>query len=183
LSPFLLFTVSASKAAKHNPHCSASKVRKSEDDNYWVVGLNSSKLFCIVCKSPEIYPSVGALPPLGCYQLSITCLTLPVIFCFHHRTSCLFQVMPKPVLTLLDLSFPLASSDLGAGDLENEFIMSNLQLSQVHGSFPLFKSFACCILTFFDVSNLRLRRKLKKWQLLTWTRLHLKMRLSTWKLV
>lgn len=40
--------------------------------------------------------------------------------------------MPKPVLTLLDLSVPLASSDLGAGDLENEFIIGNLQLSQVH---------------------------------------------------
>lgn len=78
------------------PLFSASKARKAEDENYWVVGLNASKLFCIVCKSPETYPSVT----------------------------------PKPVLTLLDLSFPLPSSDLGAGDLENEFIMSNLQLSR-----------------------------------------------------
>lgn len=39
--------------------------------------------------------------------------------------------MPKPVLTLLDLSFPLASSDLGAETLENEFILRNMHLSQV----------------------------------------------------
>ncbi|KAG1326667.1 WD repeat and HMG-box DNA-binding protein 1 [Cocos nucifera] len=79
------------------PVFSASKARKSEDENYWIVGLNASKLFCIICKSPESFPSV----------------------------------MPKPVLTLLSLSFPLASSDLGADDLENEFIMSNLHLSQI----------------------------------------------------
>ncbi|KAK1296971.1 hypothetical protein QJS10_CPB15g01087 [Acorus calamus] len=70
---------------------------KSEEENYWVVGLSASKLFCITCKSPDTYP----------------------------------QVMPKPVLTLLNLSFPLASSDLGADELENEFMMCNLYLSQI----------------------------------------------------
>lgn len=40
--------------------------------------------------------------------------------------------MPKPVLTILELSFPLASSDLGANSLENEFMMRKLHLSQVH---------------------------------------------------
>ncbi|KAJ4843865.1 hypothetical protein Tsubulata_039305 [Turnera subulata] len=78
------------------PLFSASKEKKS-DENYWIVGLNSSKLFCIVCKSPDLFP----------------------------------QVMPKPVLTLLNLSFPLASSDLGADALENEFIMNNIHLSQI----------------------------------------------------
>lgn len=42
------------------------------------------------------------------------------------------QVMPKPVLTILELSFPLASSDLGADSLENEFMMRKLHLSQIH---------------------------------------------------
>ncbi|XP_020102596.1 WD repeat and HMG-box DNA-binding protein 1 [Ananas comosus] len=79
------------------PLFSSIKARKSEDESHWVVGLNSSKLFCIVCKSPDTYPSV----------------------------------MPKPLLTILDLSSPLASSDLGAADLENEFIISNLHLSQM----------------------------------------------------
>ncbi|CAI0450117.1 unnamed protein product [Linum tenue] len=78
------------------PLFSANKTKKS-DENYWVVGLNASKLFCIVCKSPEVFP----------------------------------QVMPKPILTLLDLSFPLASSDLGADVLENEFILNNLHLFQI----------------------------------------------------
>ncbi|CAN1840054.1 Protein ENHANCER OF LHP1 1 [Linum perenne] len=41
------------------------------------------------------------------------------------------QVIPKPIITLLDLSFPLASSDLGAEALENEFIMNDLRLFQV----------------------------------------------------
>uniref|UniRef100_A0A0D9XBH2 Uncharacterized protein n=1 Tax=Leersia perrieri TaxID=77586 RepID=A0A0D9XBH2_9ORYZ len=41
------------------------------------------------------------------------------------------QVMPKPVLTILELSFPLASSDLGANSLENEFMMRKLHLSQI----------------------------------------------------
>ncbi|MQM19924.1 hypothetical protein Taro_052937, partial [Colocasia esculenta] len=79
------------------PLFSASKVRKSEEENYWVVGLNMSKLFCIVCKSPDSCPLVS----------------------------------PKPVLTLMDLSFPVASSDLGATDLENEFIMCSFSLSQI----------------------------------------------------
>ncbi|KAI9174226.1 hypothetical protein LWI28_014153 [Acer negundo] len=78
------------------PLFSGSKEKKS-DENYWIVGLNASKLFCIVCKSPDLFP----------------------------------QVMPKPVLTLLDLSFPLASSDLGAETLENEFILNNINLSQI----------------------------------------------------
>ncbi|XP_031287582.1 WD repeat and HMG-box DNA-binding protein 1 [Pistacia vera] len=77
------------------PLFSASKEKKS-DENYWIVGLNARKLFCIVCKNPDFFP----------------------------------QVMPKPVLTLLDLSFPLASSDLGAEALENEFILNNIHLLQ-----------------------------------------------------
>lgn len=48
--------------------------------------------------------------------------------------------MPKPVLELLSLSFPLASSDLGAADLESELMMSQLHLSQVHPfHLPLFQ--------------------------------------------
>ncbi|KAL9998133.1 putative transcription factor WD40-like family [Helianthus debilis subsp. tardiflorus] len=78
------------------PLFSASKLKK-KDENYWMVGLNSSKLFCILCKSPDKFP----------------------------------QAVPKPVLTLLDLSIPLASSDLGAENLENEFILSNMHLSQI----------------------------------------------------
>lgn len=62
-----------------------------------MVGLNGSKLFCIVCKNPDSFP----------------------------------QVLPKPVLTLLNLSFPLASSDLGEEALENEFMLNNLHRSQV----------------------------------------------------
>ncbi|KAF5445351.1 hypothetical protein F2P56_034405, partial [Juglans regia] len=51
-----------------------------------------------------------------------------------HASDCLpsnDQVMPKPVLTLLNLSFPLASSDLGAEALENEFILNNMHLLQI----------------------------------------------------
>ncbi|KAK8962747.1 hypothetical protein KSP40_PGU006198 [Platanthera guangdongensis] len=79
------------------PVFSASKAKKSEDENYWIVGLNENKLFCVVCKSPNSYP----------------------------------LVMPKPVLMLLDLKFPLACSDLGADDLENEFLIRNLHLSKI----------------------------------------------------
>ncbi|CAO2818425.1 unnamed protein product [Amaranthus hypochondriacus] len=78
------------------PLFSASKLKKP-DENYWVVGLNAEKLFCIVCKSPDLYPKVSS----------------------------------KPVLSLLDLSFPLASSDLGAENLEKEFIFRNTRLSQI----------------------------------------------------
>ncbi|KAK6921076.1 Minichromosome loss protein Mcl1, middle region [Dillenia turbinata] len=78
------------------PLFSASKEKKSEE-NYWVVGLNASKLICVVCSSPETFR----------------------------------QVTPKPVLTLLDLTFPVASSDLGAETLENEFILVNMHISQM----------------------------------------------------
>ncbi|KAK4567898.1 hypothetical protein RGQ29_003607 [Quercus rubra] len=39
------------------PLFSASK--EKSDENYWVVGLNASKLFCIVCKKPDLFPQVG----------------------------------------------------------------------------------------------------------------------------
>lgn len=47
--------------------------------------------------------------------------------------------MPKPVLTPLSLSFPLASSDLGSEVHENEFMMNNLHLFSVCFSYTLFK--------------------------------------------
>ncbi|KAI4344011.1 hypothetical protein L6164_011288 [Bauhinia variegata] len=74
-----------------------SSNKEKSDENYWVVGLNASKLFCVICKNPEIFP----------------------------------QVMPKPVLTLLNLSFPLASSDLGSEALEHEFIMNSTRLFEI----------------------------------------------------
>ncbi|KAK7411298.1 hypothetical protein VNO78_02731 [Psophocarpus tetragonolobus] len=77
------------------PLFSASK--EKSDENYWVTGLNSSKLFCVVCKKPNNFP----------------------------------EVMPKPVLTPMNLSFPLASSDLGSEVHENEFMMTNLRLYEI----------------------------------------------------
>jgi chromosome transmission fidelity protein 4 len=54
--------------------------------------------------------------------------------------------MPKPVLTILELSFPLASSDLGANNLENEFMTRKLHLSQVnHVSFSNLKGSVCAM--------------------------------------
>lgn len=100
--------------------CSARKERKS-DENYWVVGLNTSKLFCVICKNSESYPQVTEflLP-----QTHLPCI-------IAERNFCLLQVTPKPILTLLNLSFPLALSDLGAEALENEFMMNNMHLTQV----------------------------------------------------
>lgn len=37
---------------------SANREKKADDENYWVVGLNKSKLFCVVYKSPDLYPMV-----------------------------------------------------------------------------------------------------------------------------
>jgi chromosome transmission fidelity protein 4 len=62
-----------------------------------MVGLNSTQVFCVVCKLPDTYP----------------------------------QVAPKPVLSVLNLSLPLACSDLGADDLENEYLRGSLVLSQM----------------------------------------------------
>ncbi|KAF3781211.1 WD repeat and HMG-box DNA-binding protein 1 [Nymphaea thermarum] len=81
------------------PCFSAAKERKAEGEHYWVVGLNSTKVFCIICGLPDIHP----------------------------------QVAPKPVLTPFSLACPLASSDLGADDLEKEFMMNNLYIVQAEG--------------------------------------------------
>ncbi|VVB16977.1 unnamed protein product [Arabis nemorensis] len=75
------------------PVFSTSKEKKQEE-NYWVVGLNTTSVYCIACKHPELFPTVT----------------------------------PKPILTILDLSLPLASSDLGATSLENELILKQLRL-------------------------------------------------------
>lgn len=101
--------------------CSASKEKKS-DENYWVVGLNASKLFCVVCKNSDLFPHV---------MIVIAYPSSTLFFISHNLTLCPLQVMPKPVLSLLNLSFPLASSDLGAEALENEFMLNNMHLSQV----------------------------------------------------
>ncbi|KAI3766797.1 hypothetical protein L2E82_16870 [Cichorium intybus] len=77
------------------PLFSASKLKK-KDESYWVVGLNKSNIFCVLCKSPDKFP----------------------------------QAIPKLVLTLLDLSISLESSDLGSEALEIEFTISNMHLSQ-----------------------------------------------------
>jgi len=52
-------------------------------------------------------------------------------------------VVPKPILTLMNLSFPLATSDLGAEALENEFMMNSMHLFEVR-SCNLFKSNGHC---------------------------------------
>lgn len=79
------------------PIFSAARERKSETESIWMVGLNSTQVFCVVCKLPDTYP----------------------------------QVAPKPVLSVLNLSLPLACSDLGADDLENEYLRGSLLLSQM----------------------------------------------------
>lgn len=104
-------------------HASSSKLKKS-DENYWIVGFNATKLFCVVCKSPCLFPQVWPTSILLHYYrtlLSTFSITFPDTF----------QVTPKPLLALLDLSFPLATSDLGADSLENEFILNNMHLFQV----------------------------------------------------
>ncbi|KAJ6359034.1 hypothetical protein OIU76_000698 [Salix suchowensis] len=54
------------------------------------------------------------------------------LFCISYKSPDKFpQVIPKPVLSLLNLSFPVASSDLGADALENEFILNSMHLSQI----------------------------------------------------
>ncbi|PKI70341.1 hypothetical protein CRG98_009221 [Punica granatum] len=58
-------------------------------------------------------------------------------FCITCKKPDLFpQVMPKPILSILDFSFPLASSDLGADTLENEFMLNSMRLSQVYSVIP-----------------------------------------------
>ena len=87
-----------------------------------MAGLNTNKLFCVVCKAPDLFPPVRWL---------VTSSLSSSFLVIQSKRFSSFQVMPKPVLTLLDLSFPLASSDLGAETLENEFILKNMHLSQV----------------------------------------------------
>lgn len=56
---------------------STSKEKKQEE-NYWVVGLNTTSLYCIACKYPEIFPQVYIIALiLRCllYPQNIGCLT------------------------------------------------------------------------------------------------------------
>lgn len=104
---------------------SATKVKKT-DENYWMVGFNASNVFCIVCKSPNTFPQV-VQRGLHFLILLIWLQNCPSKWFTH------FQVTPKPVLTLLNFAAPLASSDIGAEALENEFMLNYIHLSQVWG--------------------------------------------------
>lgn len=91
--------------------------------------------------------------------ISTLCLNFKPVVYAH---SLLFQVLPKPVLTLLNLSFPLPSSDLGEEALENEFMLNNLNLSQVpslflflHFCFSRFIAFRKSVLSVQCLSCLR----------------------------
>lgn len=98
---------------------------KKSDENYWMVGFNTNNIFCIVCKSPDLFPQVVL------YKCPFFVLLL-VYQMILDWISLLIQVTPKPVLSLLNFSVPLASSDIGAEALENEFILNYIHLSQVY---------------------------------------------------
>lgn len=73
-----------------------------------------------------------------------------ILFAVCRSWSCVYlfppnivQVMPKPVLTLLNFSLPLACSDLGADELENEFVLSKISLLQVM-PVPLIRGYFAC---------------------------------------
>lgn len=93
--------------------------------------------------------------------------------------------MPKPVLSILGLSFPLASSDLGANSLENEFLMRKLQLSQVHTVHVHFQfcTMLCVLCDLFIKIAIYFRFKIKwkKWLHWVLTPLHMMMKHSTWR--
>ncbi|KAJ6749212.1 WD REPEAT AND HMG-BOX DNA BINDING PROTEIN [Salix purpurea] len=89
------------------------RVFTSQYGGSWLPVFSASKE-----KSDESYWVVG--------------LNASKLFCISYKSPDKFpQVIPKPVLSLLNLSFPVASSDLGADALENEFILNSMHLSQI----------------------------------------------------
>lgn len=71
-----------------------------------------------------------------------------------------FQAVPKPVLSVFPLSFLVASSDLGPNDLENEFLMNGLHLSQVctcHFLSPYLCIFPPLNLLFVQTSQIQMK--------------------------
>ncbi|CAK9855766.1 unnamed protein product [Sphagnum jensenii] len=49
----------------------ASEERKGTDVNFWMVGLNSTQVFCVVCKAPSVEPQVLPKPVLGIFSTSV----------------------------------------------------------------------------------------------------------------
>lgn len=87
------------------------RVFTSQYGGSWIPIFSTTK----VKKQDENYWVVGL------NKTSLCCIA-----CKHPE---LFpQVTPKPILSILDFSLPLASSDLGAASLENEFILNQLRL-------------------------------------------------------
>ncbi len=58
--------------------CRASEERKGTDVNFWMVGLNSTQVFCVVCKAPSVEPQV-ALPYFFRLFQSCSCKGYPVL--------------------------------------------------------------------------------------------------------
>ena len=81
------------------PVFSAKRERKSTSERYWIVGITSTQLHCVVCKAPATTP----------------------------------QVMPRPVLSRVDLSAPTLASDPATVDLEKQNLLHNVNLENARG--------------------------------------------------
>eukprot|EP00899_Mesostigma_viride_P003283 jgi/Mesvir1/12956/Mv05969-RA.1 len=53
------------------PVFSSAAERKSSEESHWVVGLDSTQLFCVVLKAPNTYPQVMPRPVLSVLKLHI----------------------------------------------------------------------------------------------------------------
>ncbi|KAH7291609.1 hypothetical protein KP509_29G024200 [Ceratopteris richardii] len=78
----------------------------------------------IFCSSKEVKGEDESIWMVGLNDMQIMC----VICKYPNKEP---QVSPKPILSIFKPVFPLAHSDLGAEDLENEFIIKSLHLAQM----------------------------------------------------
>lgn len=81
------------------PVFSAKSERKSTSERYWIVGITSTQLQCVICKAPATSP----------------------------------QVMPRPVLSRVNLAVPALTSDAATADLEKENLLHNVNLDNARG--------------------------------------------------
>lgn len=117
----------------------------AESQTCWPVGVSVSDIYCIISAGGMSGPQVTATcntegrfsEPCGCRMEYCNLLDGPMAIC----TWCLTQVVPRPVLSVLPMRFPVVAIDAAIAPLEADALRLNLHVAHMRESEVSFQDF------------------------------------------